>query len=91
MVMTTLHIIIKGKVQGVFYRDSAKKQADKLGLTGWIANTADGNVEITVSGNNHELDQFIQWCKLGSDKSEVENVNFETIDDIHFSKFSIKH
>ncbi len=87
--MTTLHIIVTGRVQGVFYRDSAKKQANKLGLTGWIKNRTDGNVEAVVSGNNHELDQFVQWCKLGSDQSEVEDVSFETIDDIHFAHFSI--
>ncbi len=89
--MTTLRIMIKGKVQGVFYRDSAKKLADKLGLTGWIKNTPDGNVEAMVSGDNQELDQFVQWCKIGSEKSEVEDVRFDTIDDIHFTKFTIKH
>ena len=89
--MTTLHIIIKGKVQGVFYRDSAKKLADKLGLTGWIKNTHDGNVETMVSGDNQELDQFVQWCKIGSEKSEVEDVRFDITDDIHFTTFTIKH
>ncbi len=89
--MTTIRITIKGKVQGVFYRDSAKKQADKLGLTGWIKNTSDGNVEAMVTGNNQELDQFVQWCKLGSDRSKVEDVSFDTVDDISFPDFSIVH
>ncbi|MEO7802183.1 MAG: acylphosphatase [Ginsengibacter sp.] len=89
--MTTIHITIKGKVQGVFYRDSAKNQADKLGLTGWIKNTDDGNVEVMISGDNIELDQFVQWCKLGSDKSKVEGVSFDTVDDKKFSGFTISH
>jgi acylphosphatase len=89
--MTTIHIIIKGKVQGVFYRDTAKKQADKLDLTGWIRNTEDGNVEAMVSGDNIELDQFVQWCKLGSERSRVEDVNFDTIDNKKFTGFIIKH
>lgn len=88
--MTTIHIIIKGKVQGVFYRDTAQKLADKLGLTGWIKNTKDGNVEAMVSGDNIELDQFVQWCKLGSEKAKVEDVSFDTVEDKQFTGFTIK-
>ncbi len=46
----TVHLLIKGKVQGVFYRDTAKTTAKQLGVTGWVRNTPDGHVEALVTG-----------------------------------------
>ncbi len=72
--MPTIHLLIKGKVQGVFYRATSKKIADKLNLTGWIKNTINDNVEATVTGDEERLQQFINWCKNGPEKANVENV-----------------
>ena len=72
--MPTHHLLIKGKVQGVFYRASAKKVAEKLNMTGWIKNTDGGNVEAMVTGNREQLDQFIFWCKKGPEKAQVSDV-----------------
>ena len=69
--MPTIHLLIEGKVQGVFYRATAKQIATQLGLTGWIKNTKDGNVEATVSGDELQLQNFAKWCKQGPDKAEV--------------------
>ncbi len=72
--MPTIHLLIKGKVQGVFYRATSKKIADKLNLTGWIKNTINDNVEATVTGDQEQLQQFINWCKNGPEKAKVEDV-----------------
>ena len=48
--MPTIHILVKGKVQGVFYRATAKEMADRYGITGWVRNTEEGNVELMASG-----------------------------------------
>ena len=72
--MPTIHLLIKGKVQGVFYRATAKKVADKLKLTGWIKNTKDDNVEATITGDEDKLQEFIKWSKTGPDKAKVEDV-----------------
>ncbi len=53
--MKTVHLIISGKVQGVFFRASAAKEASSLNLTGWVKN-ADGNVEAMVSGDDGQID-----------------------------------
>lgn len=73
--MATHHIIVTGKVQGVFFRATAKKIAKSLELTGWVKNTADGDVEIVASGSEKKLSDFEEWCKIGPPQAEVENVS----------------
>lgn len=72
--MYTVHLLIKGKVQGVFYRASAKKVADELGLTGWIKNTREGDVEAIACGERDSVLDFANWCKKGPARARVENV-----------------
>lgn len=72
--MTTVHLWITGKVQGVFYRAAAAEQAKKLRLNGWIKNTEEGAVEATVSGTEEAIEEFIAWCREGPAKARVENV-----------------
>ncbi len=87
--MSTVHLLITGKVQGVFYRASAKKIANKLGITGWIKNTEDGNVEATVSGERSVIENFINWCKYGPDRACVAQVTVKELSDIAFNEFVI--
>jgi acylphosphatase len=74
MNQTARHIIISGKVQGVFFRKYAKQKADELKLTGWVKNTEEGNVELFAQGNENKIEALIQWCHQGSPKAEVESV-----------------
>jgi acylphosphatase len=87
--MPTVHLLIKGKVQGVFYRATAKDVAQELQLTGWVKNTKEGNVEIVVTGTNEKLQQFTEWCRQGPSKAEVTNVEITMEDEKAFDKFSI--
>lgn len=80
----TVHLIIKGQVQGVFYRASAKDMAMKAGLTGWVRNTKSGDVEVLATGEEDVLAQFIAWCGTGPSKATVEEV---TVTDMPFSPF----
>ena len=59
--MTTVHLLIKGKVQGVFFRATAKEVADKLGVKGWIKNTWDDDVEAMATGSEEAIQKFIEW------------------------------
>ena len=59
--MPTKYLLIRGRVQGVYYRASAKDMARKNGLTGWIRNTPDGHVEAVASGTEEQLELFINW------------------------------
>lgn len=72
--MATVHLAISGKVQGVFYRASAKEKAMELQLSGWVKNTIDGGVEATVSGTEEAVNAFIEWCKVGPPRAQVKDV-----------------
>lgn len=88
--METIRLIITGKVQGVFYRASAKKKAEELSVVGWIKNTTEGNVEAVITGITQELEDFIQWCKSGPAKAVVEDVRIEKQEFQEFDTFKIK-
>jgi acylphosphatase len=87
--MPTNHLLIKGKVQGVFFRATAKDVAKKLNLTGWIKNTKEGNVEATVSGEEQQLQKFTKWCKQGPDKAIVEEVIVTQKEETTFNGFTV--
>ena len=87
--MPSVHLLIKGKVQGVFYRASAREQAEKLGLTGWVRNTGEGNVEIMVHGEPGKLAAFIEWCKKGPAQAKVDAVVVEEAGPLLSDEFKI--
>jgi len=67
----TVHLLIKGKVQGVFYRASAKDVAEQLYIKGWIRNTNEGDVESIASGDEEGVKGFFNVSKKGPRRSEV--------------------
>ncbi|HEU4471633.1 MAG TPA: acylphosphatase [Flavisolibacter sp.] len=88
--MPTVHLTVKGKVQGVFYRATAKKMADQFGVRGWVRNTAEGNVEIVASGDPGALEAFIQWCRIGPAGARVTTVIENPAASQSFSDFIIR-
>ncbi|SHN37179.1 acylphosphatase [Chitinophaga sp. CF418] len=64
-------ILVKGKVQGVYFRASTKHTADDLGITGEVRNLPDGNVLITAEGKEKEMEAFIAWCRQGPPFAKV--------------------
>lgn len=69
-----LHIVVKGRVQGVYFRAFTQKQAIKLGVSGYVRNLADGNVEIVASGKPEAMQQFLAWCRKGPMLAKVEEL-----------------
>lgn len=61
-------------MQGVFFRSSAKKVAESLGLVGWVRNNDDGSVEALAKGSKENLEKFVSWCKKGPLAATVERV-----------------
>ena len=88
--MATVHLLIKGKVQGVFFRDTAKTTAIKLGVTGWVKNTPDGHVEAVITGSEEELEQFIEWARKGPKSAVVVDVIRTGREHENFKKFMIR-
>lgn len=69
-----LHLIIHGRVQGVFFRDSMRREAQRLGVTGWVRNRSDGTVEAVVSGGGAAVEAIVQWAQHGPPDASVEQV-----------------
>lgn len=65
---------IRGRVQGVFYRQSTKDEALRLGLTGWVRNLDDGSVEALAEGPEQQIRALVRWCRTGPPGSRVESV-----------------
>ena len=89
--MPTVHLIIKGKVQGVFFRASARDKARALGITGWIKNTEEGFVESVATGSLIQLEEFIDWCKKGPSQANVTEVIISQRAEEPFNQFSIQN
>ena len=75
--MSQVHLIISGKVQGVFYRASCQETAQRLGLTGWVRNLPDGSVEVLAQGEKEKIEKLIEWCRKGPDGAKVSGVEME--------------
>lgn len=71
----TKRIIVNGKVQGVFFRAYTRTRANRLGITGWVRNKPDGDVEVVATGTQAKLDLFIKWLHVGSPMSAVKSVS----------------
>jgi acylphosphatase len=71
------HVYVSGQVQGVFFRDSARKKAEQLGLAGWVENLPDGRVEALFEGAQEKVREMIQWCEEGPPHATVEEVDAE--------------
>jgi len=83
-------IKIRGRVQGVFFRDSARQEAERLGLVGFARNEPDGTVYIEAGGNEAALDEFVAWCHEGSAHSKVEGVHISEISPVGDKDFNIR-
>ena len=70
-------IIVCGRVQGVCFRDCARIEAEKLGLTGWIRNRRDGKVEVLAEGENAQLEQLIDYLYDGPPQALVTDVQVQ--------------
>ncbi|PNU20052.1 acylphosphatase [Geothermobacter hydrogeniphilus] len=71
------HLLISGRVQGVWYRGSTKDKARELGLTGWVRNLPDGRVEALACGPQEQIEALIQWCHQGPPAAQVSEVEVD--------------
>ena len=69
-----IHVIVQGRVQGVFFRAYTKEEADRLGLVGWVRNRHDGAVEALIEGEAAAVGRMIDWLHQGSPMANVVRV-----------------
>jgi acylphosphatase len=90
--MKRLHLIISGRVQGVFFRHNTNKIANKLGLTGFVRNLGNGCVEIIAEGNEEKLKELIAFCRKGPENSSIDDVKIQYEEAKNeFNTFSVKY
>ncbi len=75
--MEVRHLVITGRVQGVAYRASMARQADALGVNGWVRNRSDGSVEAMVAGTPEQLAAIMNWARRGPPGAQVDHVAVE--------------
>lgn len=83
--MVRKHVLISGRVQGVYFRQYTWERAQALGVTGWVRNRRDGRVEAVFEGEKEAVEKMIAWCWQGSPAAHVENV--KVIDEDYKGEF----
>jgi len=92
MTKSRIHIFVTGRVQGVFFRYSTQKEAEKIGVFGWVRNLSDGRVEILAEGDKDKLEELLEWSKKGPATAKVEKTEFEWLDYLEeFDSFEIDY
>ena len=84
-------IIVKGKVQGVFFRTNTKRTADGLDIKGQVKNLPDGSVWIAAEGEEEPMEEFIAWCRHGPPLAKVSEVTIETGEVQNYKIFEVSH
>ena len=67
-------VVISGRVQGVFFRDTCERMASGLGVRGWVRNRSDGTVEVAAEGSRDAVDALLAWCREGPPRSSVTGI-----------------
>ena len=71
--------MVSGRVQGVFFRDTARRRAESAGVAGWVRNTPDGAVEAVFEGDPAAVEQMVEFCRRGPSRAEVTGI--EVVDE----------
>lgn len=72
--MTRKRVVVRGRVQGVFFRDSASRRAQAAGVSGWVRNTPEGEVEAVFEGGPEAVEDMVEFCRRGPSRAEVTDV-----------------
>jgi acylphosphatase len=74
MALKQLQLLVRGRVQGVYFRASTQREARRLGITGWVKNRADGTIEIVAEGEEVSIRELYGWAQKGPSAARVERV-----------------
>lgn len=72
--MVRRRVLVSGRVQGVFYRDTCRRRAEAAGVAGWVRNRPDGTVEAVFEGPADAVDRLVDWCRTGPRDAVVDQV-----------------
>jgi acylphosphatase len=88
--MSRLHVWVEGLVQGVFFRDSTRREAERLGLAGWVRNLPDGRVEAVFQGDRPACEKALDFVRRGPRSAQVEHIESRWEDEEDLRGFRIR-
>lgn len=83
-------VVVSGQVQGVFFRDSTRREAARLGVAGWVRNCPDGTVQAHVEGAPEAVAALVRWCRAGPRHARVDDVRVSDTEPAGCSRFEIR-
>ncbi len=83
-------VVVTGNVQGVFFRDCTRREARRLGVTGWVRNRPDGRVEAHLEGPPETVEELVRWCRSGPRHAEVLDLQVTDAEPQGFDRFAIR-
>ncbi len=83
-------VVVRGNVQGVFFRDSCRREARSRRVAGWVTNRPDGAVEAVFEGDPDAVDALVEWCRHGSRGADVESVDEKREEPEGLSGFDVR-
>jgi acylphosphatase len=89
-VSSRAHVIVTGRVQGVFFRGQTRDRARSLGLGGWVRNNGDGSVEAVFEGDEERVESMVEWCRRGPAHADVEDVQVAWEDPRGETEFAVQ-
>lgn len=90
MEVVAREVTVRGRVQGVFFRDTCRQQAERLGVTGWVRNELDGTVRGHFEGEPDAVERLVDWCRQGPRQADVEAVDVSVTEPAGHSGFEAR-
>ena len=88
--MKRVHVEVVGLVQGVFFRDSCRREAQARRVVGWVRNTSSGTVEAEFEGDDDAVDALVSWCRSGPPHASVERVDTTGVPTTGDTRFEVR-
>jgi acylphosphatase len=88
-VIVRRRVLVDGRVQGVFFRDSCQRMAASVGVSGWVRNRHDGRVEAAFEGEREAVERMVTWCRQGPRRAEVTSIEVVEEDPVGETNFRV--
>lgn len=85
-----MRVVVRGDVQGVFFRDTIRREADRAGVAGWVRNRSDGAVEAVFEGEDEAVDRMVDLCRHGPERARVDRVDTDATKPEGRAGFSVR-